>query len=514
MAENAFVLGVSALAGGPALAGGDIPTGGVSAAFGISAQSSFAPAGFVTVFAAFGITAQSSFAPTPSTDTSAAFGITAQSSFAPVGFQTQFGTFGITAQSSFSPGPVPGPPVPVDLVASLPYWVWEVDVTNDPASVTTTWQDITPYVRGATITRGKQAETGRDQAGTIQVDLYNGDRRFDFFNTAGPYGSGFRPMRRIRCRAIWSTITYPMFFGFIDYPELGYQGYADAITTISATDGFKVLNNKLISGDFPAQRSDQRIAALLTAGGWPLGMRSLAVGVSMLDPITLDKVSVLGHIQQVADSESGRLFIDASGRVVFIDRHAPYLSTSQATFGESEINYVDVGFKGDDSLLANEILVQRAADLAEERSAVDVASQAAYMPRSVSFTGMLFDHDNEASDKASFELSLRKDYKARIVSMLLDGTYQPSTLWPQALGRELGDRLTVRKRPPGGGTIEQESFLERIEHRVGVGTWETNFGLSAIGIGYQIYPSGHAIFTLGDPINGKIGAGQVGVLAY
>lgn len=401
-------------------------------------------------------------------------------------------------------------------VASIPSWVWEVDVTNDPSSVTTTWTDITQYVRdGATIRRGKQAETGRDQAGTCELDLYNGDRRFDFFNTSGPYGSGFKPMRRIRCRGTYSATTYPLFLGYIDYPELGYEGPADARTHITATDAFKVLNGKLVSGDFPAQRSDQRIGAILDATGWPAALRSLATGVSTLDPITLDKVSALEHVQQVADSESGRVFIDASGNVKFIDRHAPYLTSSSATFGESEINYVDVQFKGDDSLLFNEILVQRAADGAEQRSAVDATSQAAYFTRTLSFTGLLHNNDNESEDKADFELALRKDWKARIVGMALDGTYQPATVWPQALGRELGDRLTVRKRPPGGGTlIEQESFIEGIEHRVGVGTWDTTIRLSAIGIGYQIYAAGKSYWQVGNATTGTIGTGATGVLTY
>lgn len=403
-----------------------------------------------------------------------------------------------------------------DTVTTIPSWIWEIDITNDPTSATTTWTDITAYVREqATIKRGRQVETGRDQAGTCALVLHNTDRRFDFFNTAGPYYPNFRPMRRIRCRATYNAVTYPLFYGYLDDPVQDYPGVSDARVPVQATDGFKVLANKLISGSFPAQRSDLRIAAILDAAGWPAALRSLAVGVSNLDAATLDRVSALEHIQQVADSESGRFFMDASGNAKFVDRHAPYLTTSQATFGESEINYAAAPMGGGLQLVYNEVIVQRAADGAAARSASDATSQGDYFTRTLSRTGMLYDSDNESSDKAAFELSLYKDYAPRITALQIDGTYQPSTAWPQALGRELGDRLTVRKRPPGGGSlIEQESFIGSIQHSVGVGTWETTFGLTAVGIGYQIYPSGKSYFVLGDATKGLIGTGALGVLTY
>lgn len=582
---------------------------------------------------------------------------------------------------------------PNDTITVLPSWIWELDVTNGPGSATETWDDITAFVRGASIKRSRQVETGRDQAGHCDLTLDNEDRRFDWYyagaiqnlltnpsvevNTTGyganagsiarsalaaafggfgiiltttnvtdshvrwekdsntglapglsysasvsarlavagsknftllinfyngvtfvnqvaaavtinsttmsrfavtgtagagvdrayiilgtngaqgifdlytdgwqfeqasaatayndgdqsngrwegtphasrsyrggPYYPNIKPMRRVRCRSTYNAVTYPMIYAYLDDPVQAYAGFADAFLQVSATDGFKILANKLISGDFPAQRSDLRIAAILDAAGWPAGKRSLATGVSFLDAITLDKVSALDHIQQVAESESGRFFMDASGNAKFVDRHAPYLTTSQATFGESEINYVDVTFAGGDQLIYNEILAQRAAEGSEQRTAVDATSQNDYMTRTLSFTGLLIDSDNEAEDKADFSLALYKDFHPRIVAMILDGTYQPLSVWPQALGRELGDRLTVRKRPIVGTLIEQESFIEGIEHTVGVGTWDTVIRLTAVGIGYQIVPNGKALFELGHATNGKVGAAQVGVLAY
>lgn len=331
----------------------------------------------------------------------------------------------------------------------------------------------------------------------------------------GPYYPNVKPMRRARIRATWNSITYPIFNGYIDSLPLQWPGAADALVQIQCTDAFKILTRKRVSGVFPAQRSDLRVAAILDAAGWPAADRALSTGVSFFDPSTLDRVSALEHLFLCADSENGRVFVNAAGLVTFIDRHTPYLTTPAAVFGESEIAYKDVGITYDDLRIYNEVIIQRAAAGSVPQSASDATSQTDYLQRTLSRTGQLMDSDNEADDAATFLVTNTKDADPRISSMLLSGEYQPSTLWPQALGRELGDRLTIRKRPPGGGSmIDQASFIEGIDHAIGVGTWETTFRLSSVGIGYQIYAVGKAFFTLGDATNGKLGASGPGVLTY
>lgn len=401
--------------------------------------------------------------------------------------------------------------MPNDTISVLPSWTWEVDITNGPGSATTTWTDITARVRGASWSRGRQSELGRDQPSTLRLDIDNRDRALDWFN--GSATIPLRPMRRVRGRATWNSITYPLIYAYLDDPLQVYPGISDALLQVTAADGFKVLNKVLLSGDFPAQRSGARITALLDAAGWPAALRSIGTGVSLLDSLTLDRVSALEALAKTAETESGRFFVDASGNAKFVDRHTPYLTTSQATFGEQEIQYVDVGFISGGTLVFNEILAQRIGG--ELQSAVDATSQTNYLPSSRSHDALYSASDNEMADLTQFELALYKDYHPRIGSMILKGEAQPTLVWPQALGRELGDRWTVRKRPPGGGSmIEQESFIESLKFDVGVGTWQLSAGLSAIGISYQIYAAGKGIFTVGDATLGKIGSAGPGVMVY
>jgi hypothetical protein len=335
------------------------------------------------------------------------------------------------------------------------------------------------------------------------ADYIDGDQVGGFWGGTPHASETFRgypnlkPMRRVRGRATWPSTTYSLFYGYLDDPLQDYPGFQDAITRVTATDAFKLLNKKLVSLDLPRQRSDVRIDALLDAAGFPTIKRDLAVGVTTCDAVILDGISALQHIQEVAESESGRFFMSAAGDATFVGRHAAYLTTSWAPFGEQEILYKDVQFGGGESLIYNEVQVTRLADGAIMQDEEDATSKAEFMPRTLAFTGQHMDSDNEASDKAKFWLALLKDYHPRIVRMDLEGVHQPNDVWPQALGRELGERLTVRKRPPNAPLIEQESFIEWVEHRVGVGTWDVSIGLTTVGIGFQLYPNGQTFFVLG-----------------
>jgi hypothetical protein len=71
------------------------------------------------------------------------------------------------------------------------------------------------YVRNWSFRRGASRSDGmnlRYEAGTLSVELNNGDRRFDPTNLSGPYVSGgvseLTPMVRVRLTAIWAGIAY------------------------------------------------------------------------------------------------------------------------------------------------------------------------------------------------------------------------------------------------------------------------------------------------------------------
>src|SRR6266496_6239787 len=65
-----------------------------------------------------------------------------------------------------------------------------------------------------------------------------------------------------------------------------------------------------------------------------------------------------------------------------------------------------------------------------------------------------------SSDVCSSDLELRFD------TLTIKPMSDPNNLFPQVLGREIGDRIRIVRRPPGGGTITRDVFIRGIEHSV------------------------------------------------
>ena len=121
----------------------------------------------------------------------------------------------------------------------------EVGFASNPSVdiASTTWTDVSAYVRAINCRRGRGSEQEVFQPGTMQVTFDNRDRRFDPNYTSSPYSPNVLPMRRIRFRATYNAVTYDVWSGFVDdWPQEYDIGNRDATVTVSCTDGFKVLN--------------------------------------------------------------------------------------------------------------------------------------------------------------------------------------------------------------------------------------------------------------------------------
>jgi hypothetical protein len=72
-------------------------------------------------------------------------------------------------------------------------------------------------------------------------------------------------------------------------------------------------------------------------------------------------------------------------------------------------------------------------------------------------------------------------------------------LWPQLLGRGFGDRITIVRRPAGGGDpIEHDAFVRGVDMSSDGERWDTNWVLQAA--------DQYSYFTIGHPDRGRIGA--------
>ncbi|WP_405149427.1 hypothetical protein OG589_14485 [Sphaerisporangium sp. NBC_01403] len=356
------------------------------------------------------------------------------------------------------------------------------------------WTDVTSWGKhGISTRRGSsrvESPIIRYEAGTATVTLNNSDRRFDPTNLAGPYvGSGksqVTPMRPIRIRATWASTTYDIFRGFVDIWDVDWVADIYSEVTVRATDGFKVLRNKKRAAVTPVgagEDSGARVTRILNSAGWPAGDRVIATGSSTLQATTLEG-DALSELQATAESEIGELYIDGAGRVVFRSRSALLLdsrsTTVQATFGNPPTAAApfETRLNTDDATFYNEVRAQRTGGA--EFVTGDAASQAELLTRTFQASSLLLTSDTEVQSYAGWILYVSKDPEVRFDSIVIHAHADPANLFPQVLAREIGDRIQIVRRPPGGGAaITREVFIRGISHQTSGATWFTTWALQS-----------------------------------
>ena len=127
-------------------------------------------------------------------------------------------------------------PYPVPIV--------EIAFADSPYVVSPTWTNVTSYVRGMEIDRGVNDDWDLVASGSASVTLSNLDRRFDPFNTTGPYYGNLLPRRQIRIRATHGVTTYDVFRGFVDgWPPTWTDAGYDSTVTLSCFDALDLLGS-------------------------------------------------------------------------------------------------------------------------------------------------------------------------------------------------------------------------------------------------------------------------------
>jgi hypothetical protein len=113
------------------------------------------------------------------------------------------------------------------------------------------WTDVSAYVRDLSTKRGRNNELDSFSPGTMSVTLSNADRRFDPEYAAGPYFGSVTPSRPIRVQAEYDGQgVEDLFLGWIDGWDQQYNRPSDATVVVTATDGFKILNQLTLQGSW------------------------------------------------------------------------------------------------------------------------------------------------------------------------------------------------------------------------------------------------------------------------
>ena len=137
---------------------------------------------------------------------------------------------------------------------AYPTPIVEIAFDHGPYELNPTWTPVTQWCWSMTIDRGRSDDWG-DFDGSASVTLNNRDRRFDPYNTSGPYYGRLLPRRQIRIRAQTTTggttTTHDVFRGFIDgwAPQWTDAGTNSSVT-LSCFDAFQLLAAEQLPADW------------------------------------------------------------------------------------------------------------------------------------------------------------------------------------------------------------------------------------------------------------------------
>ena len=385
----------------------------------------------------------------------------------------------------------------------------EIGFDSNPLDTSQTFTDVSTYVRNIEVNRGRQHALDDFQTGTCSVVLDNTDDRFNPLNTSSPYYNSttgetkVKPFKKIRVSAVYDSTTYRLFTGFITgYPEsFGGQG-VDATVRVQAVDLFKLLNlntigsrgwilgnsSRSLVGSARLGYADEqelssaRINRLLDAFGIPTADRTISTGDLQVQAGVSVDTNLLTALKQVEEAEQGQFFIGANGNAIFRDRNFKRTQqfASNATFGNGvgELPFSDVITNFDESRIINIVSVTREGgteQLLQNNDSIDE-----FGSRQNSLTDTLNVSDTDALSIATQRLAQFENTSPRVEGLVINPLGNTS-LWTQTLGRELGDKITVKVPTPASTTMEFGVHIESIRHSIDANnqTWSWNISTSA-----------------------------------
>ena len=357
-----------------------------------------------------------------------------------------------------------------------------LDNTSYVLSGGNNFYDVSAYVMGITVNRGKSRDLDRYNAGQVSVTFDNRNRYFDPTYAASPFYGQIVPRRDVR---IWANGTI-VFYGTTDDWNLDYSPSGESTATLSAYDGFAFLAQQTLTAQtYTSQLSGARVTAVLDDASvtWPSAQRSIDTGDETLqgDAVTAAD-NALQYLQQIETSEPGELFIAKNGDLRFIARNSvtpssgvPVLSDNASGIRYSQVRVV----YGSELLYTQTELSRKGSSTIVQVN--DTSAQQTYGIRTLSEPDLLLNSDTRLADFGNYLLGQYNspEYRFDAVDVLFSQltTAEQNTL----LGLELGSVCRVDFTPNGiSPAISKYAKVISIQHQASLTEHKMTLGLGTL----------------------------------
>jgi hypothetical protein len=362
----------------------------------------------------------------------------------------------------------------------------------DKLNGTTEFVDITQYVQGININRGRNSQLDIFNPGTLSItaDDRASSRSFDPLNTASPWYQGTLGIAPRRAVEVYggSAGTAAMFKGYVYDLNIEYDEPNLSTATILAVDALAQLSQTNLTAFNPSQElTSSRINTILSRGevAWSTALRNIGTGIATCGTVAYeDNTNTLQALQAVQLAENGRLFANREGLIEFDPRVSVSFGTAIATLGGTAATDIPIEalqtVYGAETVL-NRISIQIAGGTASS-VANGTASQSEYGIKNFSLTDVPL-VDNAAG--SALAANLLTTYQTPEVNFTEVGILINRLTQAQqniVASFEIGDILQVVKTFTTGTptSVTQSVVIESIRRQISPSRHQIVLGLGKI----------------------------------
>jgi len=181
---------------------------------------------------------------------------------------------------------------------------------------------------------------GKAISGTLTAILTNESGDYSTFNTSSPLAGNLVPGRKVKLTGNDGSTTFTLWSGFLDSIEPLPSATGANTARLKAIGPLGYLNKFEVSTAlFSDTATGTLIGEVLDAAGWPADDRDIDTGLVTLPYFWTERVPTFKALRLIEDTETAMLEENASGQVVYRDRHARSKDTrsadSQATYSDA-----------------------------------------------------------------------------------------------------------------------------------------------------------------------------------
>lgn len=386
-----------------------------------------------------------------------------------------------------------------------------LDNTTYTLGPNTEYADITDYVTGINYSRGRQQPFDQFGAGRLSFVLNDtlAGGILNPYDESSPYYDpannqpGLAPMRRVR---VYRESTQ-LFDGIVESFDYEYNTDRQNLVSVRCVDNFWLLANTVFAAFNPsAETSGQRIETVLALPevNYPFATDIDAGTVDLGHASAYDVpagTNVLAYLQQInGTAEFGRLFVDASGTLVFQPRIGNTLSGPVAVFSDqgTDYKYRSVAIQFDARQVVNRATVT--ALNANTDTENDLGSQAQYFVQARDITQSLLHVQGQIDAAATYLLAPQPS--PRLTALTVNLAMLTESQRDTVATIDIGDTIEITVNVENYGTITSELSVEGIDGEISLDGGHTlTFYTSDTTVVY--------LLVLDDPVHGVLDSTNV-----